>query len=789
MRIRALLLRIGVLLAFAPVFCLGQGLRVEPPWITGFHPLDEAPYEPSPLNARKAVILKLETKMFHDTAQIDFEKRQITFRRVEALGYTMWEYHFGELSDYLASRRNYAFNQSWRKGMTALQPGESAAGRQGLKLEWELPVQYPTWAQRVLGKEPPKLTIDGFLEISFGFENTQYEQKIGAEQNRPTNAPVFDLNYSFTITGSVGRLISVNIRADKEQNFDISDNLKNFKVEYKEATPGELEDEIIQEVIVGYTGFSMPGTNLSGYSESHEGLFGIKIRSRLGPLELTAIASTEQGQSNKKTYSSSGGSGDVPTIEARKFQNDRYFFLDNTYRRYYIQKYAPEGLNPTAPPKVKNLSVWRSFDGWNTDKKSHIRKVKVDAIDQTYPYERLERDKHYYLDDAEGWIRFDDTISFRDDQQVAIFMRTEDTTQFPHLQKGGMKDTTLTDSITGATVLDTIWTLWTLRPMPSQINSAEDDTSRFYLMWRHAYGPGDFSDPASFTLAVKRIGKDGKGSIEQVGTTYFSEILGIADNNNKPYIANTQIFNKQFNDLIFPPFDTSWNGLDVFDNPALDAVPGDEKHRDPTIYRYSKSRMEDKISEGYQDIFEIAMSGSRKKTTFDDLGWGIMKETEIVKGDGVTLKRDEDYTINYDMGIVDLISAKAKACAKIDIEFQSEALFVPERKMFLGSHGKVDLPFLSGKSYAGASVLFQSTQTNEDIPRLDQEPYNKLLLDVNTHIEFEPQWMTGLVNALPLVKTQAPSSVTLDLEFAHSRVNPNKNGSAYIDDFEDSKQS
>jgi hypothetical protein len=42
--------------------------------------------------------------LFKDTSVIDFEKRQITFRRTDPLGYTMWEYHFNELSDYLLAR-------------------------------------------------------------------------------------------------------------------------------------------------------------------------------------------------------------------------------------------------------------------------------------------------------------------------------------------------------------------------------------------------------------------------------------------------------------------------------------------------------------------------------------------------------------------------------------------------------------------------------------------------------------------------------------------------------------
>ena len=48
--------------------------------------------------------------------------------------------------------------------------------------------------------------------------------------------------------------------------------------------------------------------------------------------------------------------------------------------------------------------------------------------------------------------------------------------------------------------------------------------------------------------------------------------------------------------------------------------------------------------------------------------------------------------------------------------------------------------------------------------------------------------MTKAVNLLPLVSTDAKSSVNLEVEVAQSITNPNTDGSAYVDDFEGSKQ-
>jgi len=754
------------------------GLQVDAPYLEGFHPLDAERQSASPLNARHPAILKLNTTMFTDTALIDFEKRQITFIRIDKLGFPVWEYHYGELSDYLAARRNFSISESWKQETASAAATREKAKHQNLKLEWELPMQYPTWAQRVLGKEPPKLKIDGFIEVLMGYQNTQYDQGNNIDRYNDNNEFKFDINYEFGITGSIGRLINIAIRANKEQNLDISDNLKNFKVEYKEQTPGELEDEIIQEVTVGYTGFSLPGTNLSGYSESKEGLFGIKVKSKLGPLELTSIASTEQGQSNKKTYNSGAGNqSSSRPYAAKEYRKDTYFFLDNKYRKLYRYKYAPNGNSKIAIPRVTEFSLWRNFGRGETDKLSNIRQVHIDSSGTFYKYQRLERDVHFYINEAEGYVRLADSVAqLQAGQQIAIFMRTED----PSLQKGSYSISTEADSIHGIDVNDTVYTLWVLRP-EVPIESFEEDTARYALMWRNVYGPADFSDKTGFKLSVKRETTDDgvKEETFRENGAFYADTMGLSEK-NIPKIGNDIIYNKVYGDLIIPPFDTADVGLEPFNNPAFG------EYRDSIIYRYGENH---EARTKYKNTWYIEMSGNRKRTTFDDLGWDIMEGTELVKADGVTLERDKDYTISYSDGVIDLISPRAKAADKIDIEYQSGALFVPERKMFLGTHGQLALPFISDKSYLGSSILFQSTSSNDNIPRLDQEPYSKMLFDINTHLEFEPEWMTKLVNTIPLVKTDATSSVTLDLELANSRVNANKTGEAYVDDFEDCKQS
>lgn len=737
-----------------------QGIRFEKPRIEGFHPLDEEPYASSQLAHKNPVILELNTQLFRDTSVIDFEKRQITFRRQDSLGYTMWEYHYPELSDYLLSRKNFALYQGWHKGISAPRKQEEKTKPQLMKLQWEIPVQYPSWAQRVLGNDPPRLSIDGNLTIKMGFDHSKTMNSDLNDNTASTTGLDFDIMYNFSIVGSVGRLININIKANSEEEISLTDNLKNFKIEYKESRPGELEDEIIQEVIAGYTGFQMPGQGLAGYQENHAGLFGIKIRSQLGPLKLTTIVSHEQGETNKLTVSNSTGQsseGGIP-YKVNQYLENKFFFLHNIYRAAYNLKYgkgAPS--NPQAPPKVTTLEVYRRVDPAQATEieklpNRTVREATTDDNMQKYKFELLLQDMHYYLNKEEGWIRFDSiTISAND--HVAIYLRTES----PQISRGEKQDTSLN-----------LWTLKTEAP----IDSASADTSRFYLMWRNVYqlSVPDFSN---FTLKVETTPVSGIGE-ERQGNTHISDILGLTLN-GKPLVTRSDIFDKDNGVLIIPPYDTSFFGNEPFDNPEL-------TERDRFVYRYNVDRIDN-----YRSPYVLIMSGTKKQTVFD-LGWGVMEGTERVIADGKVLQRDRDYVISYDMGTLELTSPLARTADRVEIEYQREALFVPDRKLFMGMHGELKLPFLGEKSFTGMSILFQNTKILDDIPRLEQEPYNKVLFDVNTRIDLEPEWMTALVNKIPLIKTDASSKIQFDFELAHSRMNPNTENEAYVDDFEESKQ-
>jgi cell surface protein SprA len=750
------------------------GLRYEPPTIDGHEP----PFfqkSGSPFSSSNPAILKNSGTMFSDTAAIDFEKRQLTYSRQDRDGNAVQVYHYGELNDYIADSRAHSFYEQWLAKLT-----EEAKKEIGLppapKLQWELAVHYPPWAQRLLGNERPGIKLEGRLRLTVAYDYT----KVIVDKDTTTDLIPLDFvpEYEFTLRGNVGRLISVNISHSRKDGFDLGDDpLKNFKVEYKESAPGELEDEIVQEIVIGATGFDMPGTNLSGYSEKHDGLFGIKARAKLGPLMLTTVLSQAQGEAATRELGGKNDPNATTALRDNEFVKNRYFFLDTVYKAYNNKFYNinnPES-NAKRPPKIN--SDFQAFVSIHPNETSNNMTVryKADIVNfngDTLPvsFRMLTKNQDYTVDLTRGFVRFEYAV--REDEILAIAMTTEDNS----LNRGKI--------VPVGAGNDSRQELWMLKP--SNLNAEKDEGNPLFgLMWRNVYYLPQLDDAKLDLFYLDPAAME--DTIRHVGTTLISNAMGLTDEQGRARIENAEVFKTDRQELIIPPWGSGMNGNEPFANPALNTGGGVALASDK-IYRYGLQNVE---MRDYVAKFGILTNGAMKRSTYDDLGWNIMQGTVIVKtNSGTLLVEGEDYELDYEMGVIDLISTRARAAESILITYQRESDFVLEKKVFAGLRGEMRLPFVSDNSFMAASLLYQSAATTAgDIPQLGNEPFSKLHLSFNTSLDMQPEWMTRAVNALPLINTEAESSAKIDFEVAHSRMNTNTSAEkgAYIDDFERAK--
>ena len=87
------------------------------------------------------------------------------------------------------------------------------------------------------------------------------------------------------------------------------------------------EDDIVQALDLGNTSLALPGTQYVSYSGRNEGLFGVKLATRFGPLDFTALASKQEGRSERASYSGGGASRTQQMLADYDYVKGQYFLL------------------------------------------------------------------------------------------------------------------------------------------------------------------------------------------------------------------------------------------------------------------------------------------------------------------------------------------------------------------------------------------------------------------------------------------------------------------------------
>ena len=120
-----------------------------------------------------------------------------------------------------------------------------------------------------------------------------------------------------------------------ERDFDWENNIR---ISYE----GE-EDDIVQKVEAGNISLSLPATQFVTFSGQNSGLFGLKAISKIGPVDVTTIASIEKTKKEQLKYKGSNESSIV------KIKDSDY--IKNQY--FYIHKWFRNGIDTTL--KLKNV--------------------------------------------------------------------------------------------------------------------------------------------------------------------------------------------------------------------------------------------------------------------------------------------------------------------------------------------------------------------------------------------------------------------------------------------------
>jgi Motility related/secretion protein len=676
-----------------------------------------------------------------------------------------WSSYYSEVDQYSQDMQSLALRRGWLTSLIGKDEGIEG-GMPGMFV-FDLPFRVPDWMKRV-GVDKPKLTINGSYKLV-----VEGSRQSGNGSPYASDSWFPQLNMvqqpQFSVKGSIGRLISIEINS--EEGFGT--NLKEqMKISYK-GEGNELEDDIIQEIEAGNTSLSLTGTSLTGYTENHKGIFGLKMRMRFGPVEATVIASQEGGAQEKQSLGGSSELKEFP-VEDKGMELYKHFWLSLQDRKDYSN---PANWIGTSPAYLKGgrgrePKVYQMLFG--TEDPTYKDTAQACAYDEN----GLKRSE---LCEKGRWKPLKIGVDFFWDPTLRMV-----TVPF------GSSDMTLAANWDRDFVM--------LENLPQQKNlvllhskTRQRSETLDNLMWRNVYNIGTIRKEDRDNFRIRIVDNEGRESKLNDSITYARRLgLEKADQKGKIDYDNTLIFNFDLRYMVLPCLS---NGIADGD-PANCMEPIMRVNDKTEIYTQTL----DEIQNGPTTIKFLILSRERKGT-FDvrensqtvngQQCFDITPGTEVVTLNKSTkLVKDTDYEVLYETGQITLTSARARdPSAEIEVTYECTPAFQIQDKILLGTRLEWKLDEISEQSLLGATFLYKSQSTTAERPELGREPFSQYLYGFNARLAGEPKWMTKAVNLVPFVKTSAVSKANFEFEVAKSHFDPNTKSSAYIDNFENSQAS
>ncbi len=196
----------------------------------------------------------------------------------------------------------------------------------------------------------------------------------------------------------------------------------------------------------------------------------------------------------------------------------------------------------------------------------------------------------------------------------------------------------------------------------------------------------------------------------------------------------------------------------------------------------------------YPELNRFLIKGEYKSSVSSEISLGafnIPEDSERITAGGQLLERGRDYTIDYNIGRVQIINdAILNSGVPINVSFEDNSLFGFQARTMLGVRADYEL----GKdAVIGGTFmqLFERPFTQK--VNFGDDPINNKVYGLDFSMQKNAPWLTKALDALPFYSTKAESSVSITAEVAtlkpgHAKAinQADDDGAVYIDDFEGS---
>ncbi|MFQ6678187.1 MAG: cell surface protein SprA [Fidelibacterota bacterium] len=638
------------------------------------------------------------------------------------------------------------------------------------------------------------LRVRGNINIS-GKMVFQDQELVRSSLNDSQNTHLeFDQKQNLNVEGKIGDRITVLMDNDSERDFDWENNIR---ISYEGK-----EDDIIQKIDAGNISLSLPATQYVTFSGQNKGLFGLKAVSKLGPVDITTIASIEKTKKEIKEYK---GTDEAEGFRLQDYEyiKNKYFFINEMYRNgiengqteYKGQQKTISNIPPFYPLNeigqhfigryvIRDFELYRMDNSPDPNTNPGTAFVHIDNPSdddrENVNFKRLENGQDYSLSNDLGFIRLKNASA---DQLLACHyfivevdpadrnVAVDTVLAVGHGLSGS--DSTLALQMIKPENLTPNHDLWDLmfKNVYSLRTQNINEEGFKIVIWNTIMTPDKESDPNGIAY-ITQFGLD---LVDEANTQNSDNIID-KNNPNIVSLANGELFFPMFH----PFASDSIEGGNQ--NPDLKGVLGEGKMYTSTIIN---EKTEDKH-------WEIEVTYKNKSTSIN-LGFMIVEGSDQVFLQGRELKRGTDYQVDYFTGTL-VLDPNLDPNAELKILFEKHELVSFDKKTIVGTRAQMDL----GKnSFLGATALYYNQSIINEKVEVGYEPMTNFIWDMNGRYQMEFDGLTRALDRLPVIETEKISAFSIEGEIAQVLPNPNPlnnsatgdpNGVAFIDDFEGAKR-
>lgn len=685
--------------------------------------------------------------------------------------------------------------------------------------------------ETIFGSNTIDIRPQGSAELTFGIlSNRRDDPTLNVRQRKVTNFD-FQQKIQMSVLAKIGDKIEFQVNYNTEATFEFENKL-NLKYEGK-------EDEIIQLIEAGNVTLPLTSTLITG----SQALFGIKTKLKFGRTTVTAVYSEQKSETSNITVQG-GAQTNRFTLNSDQYEENKHFLLAQYFRNNYDAALTELPII-SSNVNITKIEVWVTNIGAAVTENRNI--VAFQDLGENEPYNKTITGKPGVFPDNEGSNNLYEKLmavesQVRDINQVSTVLtgpgfyftpgidafkvesaRKLNPNEFSFNSKLGF--ISLSTTLNSDQVLAVAYqynvigdtTIYQVGEFSDQgINSPltlmvkllksttlNTNVPIWDLMMKNVYAIGAYQvQKQDFILNILYSGNE-----NGVPTSYLTE-AGDASGVPLIRVLNFDNLDQQLN----PPYDGIFDFIDMAATQG-GTIQGSNGRVYFTCLEPFGSYLRTKIGNqeiankfAYDSLYTLTKNGAQQypeKNKFILEGFyksssgseialnalNVPQGSVKVTAGGAPLVENVDYTVDYTLGRVKIMNEGVlNSGTPINISLESQSYFNIQTKRLMGTHieYKVNKDFI-----LGGTVLNMTERPLTQKVNYGDEPISNTIWGMNFAYQTESRFITKLVDKLPFIKTNEPSKVIVDGEFAHFIPGHSKTiggvGTSYIDNFEGSK--